>query len=170
MASSVIGYNLKALMEKQNISVAKLAEDSGISTSTIDRIRNGRTTSISTATLYALMAALSCEMADLVGTENPLPATSDMETALAYQRESFDRIQAMETETKRLLNENCERRVARMRTSTRAWMVLAIGFMIAFFSVLAVYINFRWDVANPTKGSIRYETVEELRAILGVHD
>ncbi len=169
MASSVIGQNLKALMDKQNLSITKLAEDSGVSTSTIDRIRNGRSTSISTATLYALVASLGCEIADLVGAEDQ-PQSTDMETALAYQRESFDRILALENDNKRLLNENCERRIARQRTSTLAWTVLAVCFMVAFFSVLAVYMNFRWDVANPTKGSIRYETVEELRSILGVHE
>lgn len=166
MASSMIGGNLKALMDKQSLTVSDLADRSGVSASTIDRIRNGRSPNTSTSTINALCAALSCTTADLIGAEATATFQTDIQAALMAQQEAYERqIDSDERHNHKLIKalEESKRRANRRSIG---WMVVAIAALIAFAIALGSYQQFRWDVSHPSEGNIQYTTVEELKEIL----
>lgn len=166
MASSMIGVNLKALMDKHSLTVSDLADKSGVSASTIDRIRNGRSPNTSTSTINALCAALSCTAADLIGAEAAATIQTDIQSALMAQQEAYERqIDSDEKHNQKLIKALEESKHRANRRSI-GWMVLAVAALIAFAIALGSYQQFRWDVSHPTEGNIRYTTVEELKAIL----
>ena len=181
MPSSVIGNNLKALMDKRSMTVTSLSEKSGVSTATIDRIRNNRSPNTSTLTINALCLALDCEPVDLIGQDAAAHIASDMETALMAQQEAYERqiIAQREAHERQMASEKehhtemvGELRAGRDRAKRRStiWMVIAIAALVGFSVVSASYYRFHWDVTHPHVGQIQYETLAEFKEALGIEE
>ena len=58
----VISELILALMNKDNVSVRKLAKEAGISTSIIQEIRSGKKSNITVKTFYHILNSLDCEI------------------------------------------------------------------------------------------------------------
>lgn len=166
MASSMIGANLKALMDKHSLTVSDLADRSGVSASTINRIRNGRSPNTSTSTINALCAALSCTTADLIGAEAVATIQTDIQSAMMAQQEAYERQIDSDEHHNQMLIAALEESKRRTNRRSIGWMVIAIAALIAFATVFGSYQQFRWDVSHPTEGNIQYATIEELKEIL----
>lgn len=177
MSSSVIGHNLKALMDKASVSVTDLSERSGVSTATIDRIRNNRAPNPSTATINALCLALGCPTVDLIGQDAASHVASDIESALMAQQEAYERNIASEqerreeivTELRTRLDEHKaskEKSMKHLRTATIIALIALVGWAVTGAS----YYRFHWDVTHPTMGNIQYETLAEFKEALGIID
>ena len=59
-------FRLAEILEEKDMSQRKLAEKSGVSLVTVNRIATGKTTRVDLATLDALAKVLGCEPGDLI--------------------------------------------------------------------------------------------------------
>ncbi len=170
MPSSVMGNNLKALMDKKNLTVKSLEAISGVSEATITRIRTGRSPNTSTATINALCLALECTAAELIGEEAAAHIATDMEAALMAQQEAYERQITSDALHHREMVD--ELRAGRDRAKKRAntWMIVAIVAMLSFTATAAAFYRFHWDVTHPHVGNIQYETLSEFKEALGIEE
>lgn len=59
-------FRLAEILQEKDMSQRKLAEKSGVSLVTVNRIATGKTTRVDLATLDALAKVLGCEPGDLI--------------------------------------------------------------------------------------------------------
>lgn len=149
MPSIIIADHLRSVFQSKNCTQAFCSEQTGVSESTI-----------------------GCSVADLTGEEPTARPETDLSIALDAQEAAYERLLKSERYSHQhalhLLTENCDYRINREKHSTTLWLVLAIIFMLSFTAVSASYYRFHWDITNPTKGSIQYERLDELKEALGI--
>lgn len=148
----MLADNVKALMKEKNLSIGEVCRRSGVSESTLQRIRNGTTMDPGIETLSAIAKVLGVSSDELRGTEEiktvPVPIDPPK---LDERRVSYELF-------------------VEVRDSRDSWRDAAnrkdkiIGFLTVITSVLttAIIALFVYDFANGDRGHILYEAAANL--------
>ena len=153
---------IKAEMNRQNISVQKLASMTGIPKSTVDNFLNASTVPAFDR-VYQITTALGLEIE-----EQPPASPEEVPAHHGYTSEYVNDMNAVHQQEKTDIRENqryaidalkeayenereaTQQLITSLRKEKRVWCILAVA-LIAFICVW-----FIWDITNPTVGIIRY--------------